>query len=56
LRDGGTKSKLPKHGAASGAFQAIIALMPPDSAYVEPFAGSRVVLLRKPATARLQQH
>src|SRR5579883_628736 len=38
--------------AASGAFQAIIALMPPHDTYIEAFAGSGVVLDRKPPAAR----
>jgi DNA adenine methylase len=38
--------------AASGAFQAIISLMPPHDTYVELFAGSGAVLLRKPHAAR----
>lgn len=35
--------------AASGAYQAIISLMPPHDTYIELFAGSGAVLLRKPA-------
>jgi DNA adenine methylase len=38
--------------AASGAFQAIIALMPPHDTYLELFAGSGAVLLRKPPARR----
>lgn len=38
--------------AASGAYQAIIALMPPHDTYIELFAGSGAVLLNKPAAAR----
>ncbi|NPD70345.1 hypothetical protein HN018_28165 (plasmid) [Lichenicola cladoniae] len=38
--------------AASGAYQAIIALMPPHDTYVDLFAGSGAVLLRKPPAAR----
>ena len=38
--------------AASGAYQAIIALMPPHDTYIELFAGSGAVLLRKPPAAR----
>jgi DNA adenine methylase len=38
--------------AASGAFQAIIALMPPHDTYIELFAGSGAILLRKPSAAR----
>jgi DNA adenine methylase len=34
--------------AASGAFQAIIALMPPHDTYIELFVGSGAVLQRKP--------
>jgi DNA adenine methylase len=37
--------------AASGAFQAIIALMPPHDTYIELFAGSGAVLRRKPPAA-----
>jgi DNA adenine methylase len=38
--------------AALGAFQAIIALMPPHDTYVEPFVGTGAVLIRKPPAAR----
>jgi methylase of polypeptide subunit release factors len=38
--------------AASGAFQAIIALMPPHDTYVELFTGSGAVLTRKPLARR----
>ena len=38
--------------AASGTVQAIIALMPPHDTYIELFAGSGTVLLRKPPAAR----
>lgn len=38
--------------SASGAYQAIIALMPPHDTYIELFAGSGAVMLRKPAAAR----
>ena len=38
--------------AASGAYQAIIAVMPPHDTYVELFAGSGAVLLHKPAAVR----
>src|SRR5258708_5483927 len=37
--------------SASGAYQAIIALMPPHDTYVELFAGSGAVLIRKPQAA-----
>lgn len=38
--------------AISGAYQAIIALMPPHDTYVDLFVGSGAVLLRKPPAAR----
>jgi DNA adenine methylase len=38
--------------AASGAYQAIIALMPPHDTYIELFAGSGAVLARKPPALR----
>jgi len=38
--------------AASGAYQAIIASMPPHDVYIEAFLGSGAVMLRKPASAR----
>ena len=38
--------------AASGAYQAIIALMPPHDTFVDLFVGSGAVLLRKPPAAR----
>jgi len=38
--------------AASGAYQAIIALMPPHDTYLELFAGSGAVLARKPSARR----
>jgi hypothetical protein len=38
--------------AASGAFQAIIAIMPPHDTYVELFVGSGAVLRRKPPAMR----
>src|SRR5258708_39696682 len=37
--------------SASGAYQAIIALMPPHDTYVELFAGSGAGLIRKPQAA-----
>ncbi len=37
--------------AVSGAYQAIIALMPPHDTYIELFAGSAAVLKRKPPAA-----
>ncbi|HWE52645.1 MAG TPA: hypothetical protein VG273_22830 [Bryobacteraceae bacterium] len=37
--------------AASGAYQAIISLMPPHDTYIELFAGSGAVLVRKPPSA-----
>ncbi len=38
--------------AASGAYQAIIALMPPHDTYIETHLGSGAVLQRKPAAAK----
>jgi DNA adenine methylase len=38
--------------AASGAYQAIIASMPPHDVYIEAFLGSGVVMRRKPASMR----
>jgi site-specific DNA-adenine methylase len=38
--------------AASGAYQAICALMPPHDTYIEPFVGSGAVLLRKPPASQ----
>ncbi len=37
--------------AAAGAYQAIISLMPPHDTYIELFAGSGVVMRRKPPAA-----
>lgn len=34
--------------AASGAYQAVIASMPPHDTYIEPFVGSGAIFLRKP--------
>ena len=36
---------------ASGAYQAIIAAMPPHDTYIEPFVGSGAILNRKPPAA-----
>lgn len=38
--------------AASGAYQAIIALMPPHDTYIETHLGSGAVMLRKPRASR----
>lgn len=38
--------------AGAGVFQAVIALMPPHDTYVELFAGTGAVLVRKPPAAR----
>jgi DNA adenine methylase len=38
--------------AISGAYQAIVALMPPHDTYIEPFVGSGAVLLRKEPASR----
>lgn len=38
--------------AASGAFQAIIALMPPHDTYIETHLGSGAVMVRKPPAAK----
>jgi hypothetical protein len=38
--------------AASGAYQAIIAVIPPHDTYIELFCGSGAVLLRKPSAMR----
>src|SRR5579885_575599 len=38
--------------AAAGAWQAIVAQMPPHDTYIEPFLGSGVVLRRKPPAPR----
>ncbi len=38
--------------AASGAYQAIIALMPPHDTYIETHLGSGAVLQRKPTATR----
>jgi DNA adenine methylase len=37
--------------SASGAYQAIIAAMPPHDIYIEPFLGSGAVLLNKPKSS-----
>lgn len=38
--------------SGSGIYQAIIGLMPPHDTYIEPFAGSGVILARKAPAAR----
>lgn len=38
--------------AASGAFQAIIGLMPPHEVYIDAFLGSGVIMKRKPMSMR----
>ena len=38
--------------SASGAFQAVIAQMPPHDTYIETHLGSGVVMLRKPPALR----